>query len=88
MTTITLLSPAESRVLPLIALPYKEAAHRLNLSEPCIKMHIRQIARKLGARDRYGAIALATRFGVEIEIRRPKRPPPSAGHRPRSKQQR
>lgn len=59
---------AELEVLPLIALPIKVAAHRLGRHESSIKQHTKAIASKLGAADRQGAIVIATRAGVTLEI--------------------
>lgn len=59
---------AELEVLPLIALQIKVAAHRLGRHESSIKQHTKAIASKLGAADRQGAIVIATRAGIQLEI--------------------
>lgn len=62
------LTRTERRVLPLMALRLKIAAGRLGLHEKTVQFHQRNIARKFGADDRFGAVVLATRAGWDIEI--------------------
>ena len=62
------LTPAEARAAPLIALPIDIAAARLDRSPSRVKQLFRGIADKLGAADTKGAIVLAVRAGIEIEI--------------------
>lgn len=62
------LTPAERRYLPLMALPIDIAAHRLNRSVSAIKLYSVSIARKLGAGNRSGAIVIAARAGVDLEV--------------------
>lgn len=64
------LTPEETRQLSGLALPIKEAAFRLNRSEQTVKFHQRNIARKLGAANRCGAIVRAAQLGVELDYLR------------------
>jgi DNA-binding NarL/FixJ family response regulator len=60
------LTARERRVLELIALGYtnEQIAAELAFSLSTIKADIGSILRKLGARNRAGAVALASRFGI------------------------
>lgn len=60
------LTATEARVLRLLThgLRNREIGEELFLSEPTIKRHTQQIYRKLGARDRAHAAALANHFGL------------------------
>jgi DNA-binding NarL/FixJ family response regulator len=42
----------------------REIAERLKISEETVKVHIKHIMEKLGARDRTGAVAIAVRRGI------------------------
>lgn len=60
------LSRREYEVLRLIAdgLTAKNIAHRLEVSEETVKTHVRRMLRKLDARDRAHAVALAYQAGL------------------------
>ncbi|MCK2236643.1 MULTISPECIES: LuxR C-terminal-related transcriptional regulator [unclassified Crossiella] len=60
------LSKREFEVLRLIAdgLTAKNIAHRLEVSEETVKTHVRRMLRKLDARDRAHAVALAYQAGL------------------------
>ncbi|MBP2475925.1 DNA-binding NarL/FixJ family response regulator [Crossiella equi] len=60
------LSKREFEVLRLIAdgLTAKNIAHRLEVSEETVKTHVRRMLRKLDARDRAHAVALAFQAGL------------------------
>ena len=60
------LSPREREVLACLAggLSNKEIGRRLTLAEVTVKLHVRQILRKIDARNRSEAAALATRAGM------------------------
>lgn len=60
---MTQLTDTELRVLALMALPLKLAAHRLDVHVNTVKMHHRNIERKLGA-----ARASASRIGRMIIV--------------------
>lgn len=64
------LSPAELRVLTMLALPQDIAAYRLGLSARTVKFHARRIAEKFGDTDTKGVIAIAASAGVKFEIMR------------------
>lgn len=60
------LSPREREVLTALArgLPNKQIGRELNLAEVTIKLHLRSIFRKMGARTRSEAAVLATKAGI------------------------
>lgn len=60
------LSPQELKVLELMAdgAPDKEICRSLWLSENTVKTHVRRILRKLGARNRTHAVAIAFESGL------------------------
>jgi len=60
------LTPKERQVLiGLVAgSSNKELGRQLNLAEVTIKLHVRQILRKIGVRNRAGAAAIAARAGL------------------------
>lgn len=60
------LTPAEIRVLPLVAQgnANKEIAALLSLSEETIKGHVRNILSKLGAKDRTHAVTIGLKRGI------------------------
>jgi DNA-binding NarL/FixJ family response regulator len=61
------LTDHEAQVLRMIARGYRnrEIAAVLFISEPTVKRYTQQIYRKLGARDRAHAAALANRFRLD-----------------------
>ena len=60
------LSPREIEVLKLMieALPNKQIARRLNVSEATVKTHVSTLIAKLGVHDRVGAVVKAVRHGL------------------------
>ena len=60
---MALLSPREAEVLDLLTLGYtnKEIAKALYIAEVTVKVHVRQILRKLGVRSRTQAALAAVR---------------------------
>jgi two-component system, NarL family, nitrate/nitrite response regulator NarL len=60
------LTPREQQVLVRLATgaPNKEIARELGLAEVTVKLHVRQILKKIGARNRSEAAAIATRAGL------------------------
>ena len=60
------LSPRERQVLVRVATgaSNKEIGRELNLAEVTVKLHVRQILRKIKARNRSEAAAMATRAGL------------------------
>lgn len=67
---MTQLTDTELRVLALMALPLKLAAHRLDVHVNTVKMHHRNIERKLGAANRMSACVIAAQSGFSIEAMR------------------
>ncbi|MFY7960404.1 MAG: LuxR C-terminal-related transcriptional regulator [Elsteraceae bacterium] len=70
------LSPRETEVLRLLSagMTNKEIGRDLGLAEMTVKLHVRQILRKLGARNRAEAATIALRLGLdatESKIRLP-----------------
>ncbi|OMG34191.1 response regulator [Actinomyces naeslundii] len=63
---ISHLSPREVEVLKLMAeaLPNKQIARRLNVSEATVKTHVSTLIAKLGVHDRVGAVVKAVRHGL------------------------
>ena len=62
-----LFTEAEIRALELMALPHKIAADRLDVHVSTIKLHHRNIARKLGAANRLSACVIDAQQGFPIE---------------------
>jgi ATP/maltotriose-dependent transcriptional regulator MalT len=62
---LALLTPRETEVLELISegLRNRDIAERLFITEVTVKVHVRNILRKLGARSRAHAVALAKELG-------------------------
>lgn len=60
------LTPREQQVLVRLATgaPNKEIGRDLGLAEVTIKLHVRQILKKIGARNRSEAASIATRSGL------------------------
>lgn len=60
------LTPREQQVLIRLASgsPNKEIGRDLGLAEVTVKLHVRQILRKIGARNRSEAASIATRAGM------------------------
>lgn len=60
------MTPIESTVLRHLGegLPNKEIAFRLQMSESTVKMHVRAICRKLGARNRTHAVIMGRADGL------------------------
>jgi two-component system, NarL family, nitrate/nitrite response regulator NarL len=60
------LSPRERQVLVRLATgaSNKEIGRELNLAEVTVKLHVRQILRKIKARNRSEAASMATRAGL------------------------
>jgi two-component system, NarL family, nitrate/nitrite response regulator NarL len=60
------LTPREQQVLVRLATgaPNKEIGRDLGLAEVTVKLHVRQILKKIGARNRSEAAAIATRAGL------------------------
>lgn len=60
------LTPRELEVLRKVAegLRNREIAHRLGISEETVKVHVKHVIEKLGARDRTAAVAVAIRRGI------------------------
>ena len=60
------LSQREIDVLALMAeaLPNKQIARRLNISEATVKTHVSALIAKLGVHDRVGAVVKAVRSGI------------------------
>jgi len=60
------LTPREQQVLVRLATgaPNKEIGRDLGLAEVTIKLHVRQILKKIGARNRSEAASIATRAGL------------------------
>jgi two-component system, NarL family, nitrate/nitrite response regulator NarL len=60
------LTPREQQVLVRLATgaPNKEIGRDLGLAEITIKLHVRQILKKIGARNRSEAASIATRAGL------------------------
>ena len=46
------------------ALPNKQIARRLNVSEATVKTHVSTLIAKLGVHDRVGAVVKAVRHGL------------------------
>lgn len=65
-SAINHLSPREIEVLKLMveALPNKQIARRLNVSEATVKTHVSTLIAKLGVHDRVGAVVKAVRHGL------------------------
>lgn len=66
IANLALLTPREREVLGSLAegLSNKEVGRRLGLSDVTIKLHVRQILKKTGTRNRSELTALATRAGM------------------------
>ena len=64
--SIGLLTPREQQVLVRLAsgAPNKEIGRDLGLSEITVKLHVRQILKKIGARNRSEAVSIALRSGM------------------------
>jgi len=60
------LTPREQQVLVRLATgsPNKEIGRDLGLAEVTVKLHVRQILKKIGARNRSEAASIATRAGM------------------------
>jgi DNA-binding NarL/FixJ family response regulator len=60
------LTPREQQVLVRLATgsPNKEIGRDLGLAEVTVKLHVRQILKKIGARNRSEAASIATRAGI------------------------
>lgn len=60
------LTPREQQVLVRLAsgAPNKEIGRDLGLAEITVKLHVRQILKKIGARNRSEAVSIAIRSGV------------------------
>jgi len=60
------LTPREQQVLVRLAVgaPNKEIGRELGLAEVTVKLHVRQILKKIGARNRSEAASIATRAGM------------------------
>ena len=60
------LTPRERQVLVRLATgaPNKEIGRELGLADVTIKLHVRQILRKIGARNRSEAAVIATKSGL------------------------
>jgi DNA-binding NarL/FixJ family response regulator len=60
------LTPREQQVLVRLATgaPNKEIGRDLGLAEITVKLHVRQILKKIGARNRSEAASMATRAGL------------------------
>jgi DNA-binding NarL/FixJ family response regulator len=60
------LTPREQQVLLRLTTgaPNKEIGRDLGLAEVTIKLHVRQILKKIGARNRSEAASIATRAGL------------------------
>ena len=67
---MTVLTETELRVLELMALPLKVAAHRLEVHVNTVKLHHRNIEKKLGAANRMSACVIAAQSGYAIETMR------------------
>jgi DNA-binding CsgD family transcriptional regulator len=88
------LSSREREVLVLVAGGYelKDIAAELTISVPTVRTHLRNALRKLGARNRAHAIALAMQEGaidlppgrIDSRPTSPENPPPPAGSAPPS----
>lgn len=65
-SAINHLSPREIEVLQLMveAMPNKQIARRLNVSEATVKTHVSTLIAKLGVHDRVGAVVKAVRHGL------------------------
>lgn len=72
------LTPREGHVLRHMAdgASNGEIARRLVLSETTIKSHVRRVLRKLAARDRAQAVAIAHKNGIAVVGRPPRSPLP------------
>ena len=70
--TAAALSPREREVLELLArgCRVRQAAHELGLSPETVQTHIRNAMRKLNARTRVQAVAIAVEAGVVSPARR------------------
>lgn len=66
LKTVSSLSEREVQVLAGICngLQNKEIAHAFNIKEVTVKMHVRSIIRKLGARNRTHAAVMARELGI------------------------
>lgn len=65
-TTMSALTPREQQVLVRLATgaQNKEIGRDLGLAEVTVKLHVRQILKKIGARNRSEAASIATRAGL------------------------
>ncbi|HXE15596.1 MAG TPA: response regulator transcription factor [Stellaceae bacterium] len=64
--SVVQLTPREQQVLARLAsgAPNKEIGRDLGLAEITVKLHVRQILKKIGARNRSEAVSIAIRNGV------------------------
>ncbi|MGH6980769.1 MAG: response regulator [Stellaceae bacterium] len=64
--SVAQLTPREQQVLARLAsgAPNKEIGRDLGLAEITVKLHVRQILKKIGARNRSEAVSIAIRNGV------------------------
>ncbi len=61
------LRPREREVLKLVAAGYsnKEIGRDLDIAEVTVKLHVRQILKRVGLRNRVEAAAMATKAGLD-----------------------